>query len=144
MSFPAFLPFKDLEVTEQFAEGLVKAGMAGEPSEFYKISSENRMNGEELKKRFLGHMVTGFDLVSGKQWWIERRDDGNATIRESDKADVGRSWIEEDMICNQWDHFYENLKDCWVVYRNPEGNPKNHDEYLGAPGYGIYPFSVIE
>jgi hypothetical protein len=37
-----------------------------------------------------------------------------------------------------------SLKDCWVIYRNPEGTPEKNDEYLGAPGYGIYPFSQIE
>jgi amidase len=31
-----------------------------------------------------------------------------------------------------------------IVYRNPEGTPEKNDEYLGAPSYGIYPFSQIE
>ena len=53
-------------------------------------------------------------------------------------------WIEDDMLCDQWDNFYEGLRDCWVIYRNPEGSPENKDEYLGAPGYGIYPFSRVE
>ena len=48
------------------------------------------------------------------------------------------------MLCDQWDNFYENLKDCWVVYRNSEGAHENNDEYLGVPGYGIYPFSLVE
>jgi hypothetical protein len=48
------------------------------------------------------------------------------------------------MLCDQWDNLYEGLKDCWVVYRNPEGTPEKNDEYLGAPGYGLYPFSQIE
>ena len=138
------LPFKDLEVSERFADGFVEAGLAGEPSGFYKISAENRMTGEALKEMFFGRKVTGFNLVSGKQWWIERSREGNATIRQGDTSDSGRSWIEDGMLCDQWDNFYENLEDCWVVYRNPEGTPKSHDEYLGAPGYGIYPFSVLE
>jgi len=138
------VPFKDLEATQRFAEGLIKAGMAGEPSGFYKISAENRMTGETLKEMFFGRKVTVFDLVSGKQWRIERSKNGNASISEGDKSDSGMSWIENGMLCDQWDHFYENLKDCWVVYRNPEGSPENHDEYLGAPGYGVYPFSVLE
>ena len=83
-------------------------------------------------------------MVSGKQWWIERSQDGKATVRDGDSADTGKSWIEEDMLCDQWDNLYEGLKDCWVVYRNPEGTPEKNDEYLGAPGYGIYPFSQVE
>ena len=136
--------FKDLQVMERFAEGYVKAGLPGKPSGFYKRSAENRLTGEEIRELFFGRKVTGFTLATGKQWWIERSQEGKATIRDGDNADTGKSWIEEDMLCDQWDNLYENLKDCWVVYRNPEGTPEKNDEYLGAPGYGIYPFSQIE
>jgi adenylate cyclase len=138
------LPFKDLQVTERFAEGYIKAGLQGEPSGFYKISTDNRLTGEEIRELFFGRKVTGFTLATGKQWWIERSQDGKATIRDGDNADTGKSWIEENMLCDQWDNLYESLKDCWVVYRNPEGAPEKNDEYLGAPGYGIYPFSQVE
>ncbi len=137
-------PFKDLQIMERFAEGYIKAGLPGEPSGFYKISAENRLTGEEIRELFFGRKVTGFTLASGKQWWIERSQDGKATIRDGDDSDTGKSWIEENMLCDQWDNLYEGLKDCWVVYRNPDGIPENNDEYLGAPGYGIYPFSPVE
>lgn len=137
-------PFKDLQIMERFAEGYIKAGLPGEPSGFYKISAENRVTGEEIRELFFGRKVTGFTLASGKQWWIERSQDGKATIRDGDDSDTGKSWIEENMLCDQWDNLYEGLKDCWVVYRNPDGIPENNDEYLGAPGYGIYPFSPVE
>ena len=137
-------PFKDLEVTERFAEGWIKAGFQGEPSGFYKISADNRLTGEELRKLFFGRKVSGSNMITGKQWWIERSDDGKATILDGDKSDTGKSRIEEDMLCDQWDNLLENLRDCWVVYRNPEWTPENSDEYLGAPGYGIYPFSRVE
>jgi len=135
---------KDLQAAERFAEGYVKAGLPGEPSGFYKISAENRLTGEEIRELFFGRKVTGFTLGSGKQWWVERNRDGKATIRDGDDSDTGKSWIEADMLCDQWDNLYESLKDCWVVYRNPEGTPEKNDEYLGAPGYGIYPFSQIK
>jgi tetratricopeptide (TPR) repeat protein len=127
----SLLSFGDLQSAERFAEGFVKAGLPGEPSEFYKISKENRLTEKEIRKLW-------------KQWRIERSKDGKATIRDGDRSDTGKSWIEEDMLCDQWDNLYEGLKDCWVVYRNPEGMPEKNDEYLGAPGYGIYPFSRVE
>ncbi len=135
---------KDLQITERFAEALVSVGLPGEPSGFYKISAENRLTGEEIRELFFGRKVTGFNMASGKQWWIDRNQGGEATIRNGDKFDTGKSWIEDDMLCDQWENLYENLRDCWVVYRNPEGAPKNNDQYLGAPGYGIYPFSLAE
>jgi hypothetical protein len=87
--------------------------------------------------------ITGFNLATDKQWWIERQENGKAAIRYGGNADTGKSWIEDDMICDQLENLYENLTDCWVVYRNPEGSPETHDEYIGAPGYGVYPFSIM-
>jgi len=140
----SLLSIGDLQSAERFAEGFVKAGLPGETSGFYKISKENRLSGKEIMKLFFGRNVTGFTLGTGKKWWIKRGKDGKATIRDGDDSDTGKSWVEEDMLCDQWDNFYEGLKDCWVVYRNPEGTPENYDKYLGAPGYGIYPFSLVE
>jgi adenylate cyclase len=136
-------PLKDLKVMQRIAESYSKAGLPGKPSEFYKISAENRLTGKEMRELFFGGKVTGFNMTSGKQWWIERNQDGKATVRDGDNADTGKSWVEKDMLCNQWDNLYESLKDCWDIYRNPEGTPENDDEYIGAPGYGIFPFSPV-
>jgi len=136
--------FGDLQIAESFAEGYVKAGLPGEPSGFYKISKENRLTEKEIRKLFFGRQVIGFTLATGEQWQIERSKDGKAKILDGDRSDTGKSWIEEDMLCDQWDNLYESLKDYWVVYRNPEGTPEKNDEYLGAPGYGIYPFSLVK
>ncbi|MBW2201829.1 MAG: tetratricopeptide repeat protein [Deltaproteobacteria bacterium] len=137
-------PTKDLQVAERVAEYWLKAGIPGEPSGFYKISMEHKLTGKEIRKLFFGHKVTGIAFMTGKQWWVERTKDGKATIRGGDGSDTGKSWIEDDMLCDQWDKLYEGLKDCWPVYRNPEGTPEKNDEYLGVPDYGIYPFSPVE
>ena len=136
--------YRDPQVLKSFAEGYIKAGLPGELDDFYKISSENKLAGEELKRLFFGHKVAGLTLATNKQWSVERSEDGKATIQDDDKSDTGKSWIEDDMLCDQWDNLHEGLKDCWVVYRNPDGTRDKNDEYLGAPGYGIYPFSPVE
>ena len=110
----------------------------------HEKATDYAMKAKEIKKLFFGQKVTGFTLETGKKWWVERSRDGKATILDGEDSDTGKSWIEEDMLCDQWDNLYESLKDCWVVYRNSEGTPENNDEYLGAPGYGIYRFSQIE
>lgn len=140
----SFMPLKDLQVVERWAEGYLKAGLPGEPSGFYKISKENRLTGKEIRKLFFGRKVTGFAFRTGKQWWVERDKDGEATIRGGIGSDTGKSWIEDDMLCDQWDKLYEGLKDCCVVYRNPEGTPEKKDEYIGFHGSGIHPFSPVE
>jgi adenylate cyclase len=134
----------DHKVAKRFADGFVKAGLSGKPSGFYKIFQENRLTEKEIEKLFFGRKVSGSTLATGRQWRIERGKDGKATIHDGERSDAGKSWIEEDMLCDQWNNLYEGLKDRWVVYRNPEGTPKSHDEYLGVPGYGIFPFSPVE
>jgi hypothetical protein len=136
--------YKDPQVLKSFAEGYIKAGLPGELGDYYIISSKNKLSGEELKRLFFGHKVTGLTLGSNKQWSVERSEDGKATIQDGKKSDTGKSWVEDDMLCDQWDSLYESLNDCWVVYRNPKGTPENKDEYLGAPGYGLYPFTLVK
>ena len=142
--YTALVTLSDLQVLKSWAEGLIRAGIHGEIGDIITISRDNKLTGDELRKLFLGRKVSGLNMITGQQWWIERSEEGNATIREGDKSDTGKSWIEEDMLCDRWENLYESLNDCWVVYRNPEGTSKNTDEYLGAPGYGIYPFSMEE
>jgi tetratricopeptide (TPR) repeat protein len=137
-------PFKDPQVLEKFAEGFLKAGIPGHPSGFYKISKENRLTGKEIRELVFGQKVTGIALMTGKQWWLERTKDGKAIISGGEGSGRGKSWIENETLCDQWDNLYEGLKDCWPIYRNPEGTPEKNDEYLGLPDYGIYPFSKTQ
>ena len=95
------MSFKNLQTTERFAEGLIKAGLPGKPLGFYKISRENRLTGEEIRKLFFGRKVAGANMITGQKWSIERSEDGKATVLDSKKSDTGKSWIEEDMLCDQ-------------------------------------------
>ncbi len=101
--------FKDLQILKRIAEGFVKAGLPIEPNDFYKISTDNRLKEDEIKALFFGRKVSGSTLPSNKTWQIERNKDGKATIVDNDKSDTGKSWIEDDMLCKQWDSFYEGL-----------------------------------
>lgn len=136
--------FKDPQIRERIAEAMLKAGMPGEPTGYYKISLESRLTGAEIRDLFFGQKVTGFNLLTHKQWWIERSEDGEAIIRGGEGSDSGKSWVEDDMLCDQWGTLFEGLKDCWPIYRNPEGAHQKNDEYLGVPGYKIYPFSPVD
>jgi hypothetical protein len=55
-----FLPFRDMEIADRFADGLIKAGLPGKPSEYYKVYKEHQLSAEEIKKTFLGRSLTGF------------------------------------------------------------------------------------
>jgi len=150
-----FCPFKDKEVEKRFADGLIKAGLPGEPGGYYKIYQENKLAGEEIKDLVFTQTVTGFDIVSGKQWWIKRTKDGKATYRGpkgyvkgevsdvEETSDTGKSWVEGNRLCNQWANSYGGLEDCFPIYDNPEGTQEKKDEYIGVTVYGFVPFSLV-
>jgi hypothetical protein len=63
-------------------------------------------------------------------------------------SDIGKSWIEEDMVCDQWQTIFQGQKICYPVFRNPEGKSERFDEYLSIPSLGeslgIIPWSPID
>jgi len=149
-------PFKDKEVEKRFADGLIKAGMPGEPGGYYKIYQENRLTGDDIKDLVFAQTVTGFDIVSGKQWWIKRNKDDKATYRGpkgyvkgkvsdvEETSDTGKSWVEGNRLYNQWANLYGGLEDCFPIYDNPEGTHEKKDEYIGVAVYGFVPFSLVD
>jgi TolB-like protein/class 3 adenylate cyclase/Flp pilus assembly protein TadD len=60
---------KDRQVADRYADGLIKAGWLGTPSEYYKIYEENRLTGEEIRNLVLGQEITihEFDRI----YWID-------------------------------------------------------------------------
>jgi len=149
-------PFKDKEVEKRFADGLIKAGIPGEPGGYYKVYQENKLTGEEIKDLVFDQTVTGFDIISGKQWWIKRTEDGKATYRGpkgfvkgevsdvEETSDIGKSWVEGNRLCNQWANLYGGLEDCFPIFYNPEGMYEKKDEYIGVAVYGFVSFSVVD
>ena len=137
-------PFKDPKAENLWADGLLKAGVPGEPGGYYKsaIFLEPNLTGKEIKGQIFGRTISGFDVCGGKEWSIERTEDGEATIRRDNITDTGKSWIDGDKLCNQWENLYGGYKDCRRVYVNPEGTKEKKDQYIGTAVYGLVPFSV--
>jgi TolB-like protein/Flp pilus assembly protein TadD len=78
-----FYPFKDPEVADRFAEGLLKAGLPGQPSGYYKISEEKKLTGEEIRELVFGKETTGINPWTEHQWWMDCTKDGKAVHRDS-------------------------------------------------------------
>jgi len=139
-------PFKDPEVEKFFADGVLKAGFPGELGGYYKstIFLQGPLTGQEIRDLVFGKTVSGFDLKSGQEWWIERAKDGKAIYRDSEGSDTGKSWIDGDKVCTQWENLYGGYKDCMRVYTNPEGTTEGKDNYIGTAAYGYVAFSPID
>ena len=98
-------PFKDREVADRYAGGLLKAGLA--PAKisggYFPAFKENQLTGEGIKKLLFGSKITGINLSDGQQWWTDCKKNGECTRRGSGpiSSDTGKSRIEGDMICTQ-------------------------------------------
>jgi TolB-like protein/Flp pilus assembly protein TadD len=138
-----FFPFKDRAVADRFAEGLVKAGIAGPPSAYFPAYKENQLTGEEIKKLFSGLKITGI-MESGQQWWIEREKDGKTTWRgpEPISFDTGKSRIEGDLICTQFQRNYWGIEYCFTVFRKSRGAHDGKEEYFSCADFGFNPWSI--
>ena len=136
-----FLPFRDMEIADRFADGLIKAGLPGKPSGYYKVYKEHQLSEEEIKKTFLGRSMTGFD---DQEWSIACNKDGKAAFRYGDTYYNGKWWLDNNSFCVQFKNVMGGLKDCSYLYSNPEGTSEKKSEYLMMNYYGLFPFSMAD
>ena len=135
-------PFKDLGVSDRLAEGILKAGLPDQFHGYYKVSSEQKLTGDEIQELVFGRTTLGAldnDLIyrskEGKATWVTKGIGWN---------DSGVSWIEDDLLCDQWQIRWSGQKFCMTVFRNPEGTHETKNEYLALQIHMIYPFSLID
>ena len=156
------LPFSDRAIGDRYAEGLLKAGYA--PAKisggYFPAFKENQLTGEEIKNLLMGSRITGIDQ-DGQQWWVDREKNGEFTWRgpalkdpltrkiisaptqTGPNSDRGKSWIEGDTICHQFEKLYWGLEFCGTVFRNPKGTNESKDEYFFCNDIGFTPFSLV-
>lgn len=130
---------------ERFIEGLVKAGFDGDPSDYDKLDPDNRLKGREIKRLLFGKKATGYH-ISGLQWSVYRSAEGDLEYEfpVGSTAHKGKTWIEGDSVCNQYEDLYDGLKHCSDIYSNPKGDDILLSEYLDSAGYWIFPFSIMD
>jgi TolB-like protein/tetratricopeptide (TPR) repeat protein len=156
------MPFRDRAIVDRYAEGLLKAGLA--PAKvsggYFPASKENQLTGEEIKSLLLGSRITGIDQ-DGQQWWVDRKKNGefawrgpalkdpytqkiiSAPTLAGPNSDRGKSRIEGDMICQQFQKSYWGLEFCGTVFRNPKGTNESKDEYFFCNDIGFTSFSLV-
>ena len=133
-------PYKDPEVAERLADGLLKAGMSGEHSGYYKILEKNRLTGEEIRKLVFGREIQTFCPGIGLDS-VNRAKDG--TVKPA-RYGPGKSRIQDDMLCDKWDSLFEGLEYCGTIFRNPEGTQEMNDEYIYVTDFQICELSPVE
>ena len=136
-------PYKDSEVFERLMEGLKKAGYKANSLDYYKIIEENRLSGNKIKALILNKKVKGKAL--GLEWSSSRNDEGEFEYTYYDgSTHKGKSWLDGDTLCYQFESIYDGLKYCAEIYKNPEGNKNELSEYMCLTDFWLYLFSVLE
>jgi tetratricopeptide (TPR) repeat protein len=124
------IPFKDRAVAVRYAEGLFKAGAPGAISGlFLSAYKDNQLTGEQIKALLVGSTITGINYSIGP-WWIEFKKNGEFTWRGATRSDSGKSRIEGDMICTQYQKNWWGLESCSTVFKNPSGTNEGKNEYF--------------
>jgi adenylate cyclase len=141
-------PFKDRGVAERFAEGLLKAGVppAKIPGGYFPAFKENQLTGEEIKGLFFGSAITGY-IFYPQQFRMKYKKNGELTwkgpsIMGGPTIDSGKSRIEGDMICWQYQKRFLGVEFCGTVFRYPGGTYEGKDEYFWCTDFGFGTFSL--
>jgi len=136
-------PFKDRRVADSLSEGLKKAGMPGELSNCIHVSKEDQITGDDLRAFYYPSTITGGERT-GHEWSLDRTKDGRLTIRSSGVSggvDTGKSWLEGDKVCSQFQVFFFGMTACSTTFKNPRGTFEQQNEYVQFGDHGISIFS---
>jgi len=138
--------FKDSELFDRLAFGLVKAGVKDNPSDYCKVQKENRLSGVEIDKLTIGKTFRGVVYNQRVKWSFSRDENGNINykirVMGNEEFDSGITKIEEDMLCFKLKESFGGYEWCVDIYKNPEGAAKKKTEYIIVSDHGTYPFSV--
>jgi adenylate cyclase len=142
-------PFQDAEVLDRLVVGLREAGLPAVDFNYYKLFQKNMLDGEAIRELTFGQKVFETWVHKGIPHWIERTENGEATWssdpdKKGDFYGSGRSWIEDDMLCDQWDISVSGLKHCMSVFRNPEGTQDKKNEFIAASDFGFKLISPVD
>jgi TolB-like protein/lipoprotein NlpI len=138
-------PFSDRAVADRYVQGLLKAGVSGQPSGYLPAFKENQLTGEEIRGLLFGSTITQMTIMESTdiRFEIDFKKNGEFTWRGANSSDSGKSRIEGDMICTQSQKNWWGLEDCATVFRNPSGKSEGKDEYFFEGDIGFRTFSLV-
>ena len=140
-----YFPFADPKKLDRIADALVKAGAPGKPTDYYKISKENRISGQAVKSLLFGRKIFGIAMSTGKPIEWEWTDNGEFKFTMGKFPTMGKSWIEGDVFFIQFEKLIGGLPYGTIIYRNPDGSRESKNQYLMVSDIGsITPFAPTE
>jgi tetratricopeptide (TPR) repeat protein len=145
-----FYPFEDGTVLEHLAEGFKAAGVVERgPSRFLKLDRENRLTGQEIKTLLFGNAIKGRDYWRGMEWGQKRTIGGKVShtgepihlgiSTGGHNVNEGKSWIEDDRLCNRWPDVDGDITNCVLIFRDSD---RDENDFYMVTDIGPSPFRV--
>lgn len=136
-------PFKDSEIFQRLAQGLVKAGLPGDPDDYFEMNNKEKIDGMEIRNIMFGKTSSGHIWgINPIKWSLNISDTGEVEFKRIEKTYSGKAWIENDNLCLMIKQYQGDLKSCETIYRNLEGDSLTKTEYFRMSDYGLFLFSV--
>ena len=138
-------PFKDQKVFDRFVKGLVKAGFQGDPSDYYIIHKNNKLSGDQIKYQFYGKTISGYHMMGPEiALKFDIRGKVESRLPQFGLSDKAKSFVENDMMCFEFEKWYEGIKSCSDYYNNPEGTHINKSQFIVLDDLGMRFLSIQE
>lgn len=132
--------YKREQDMELMIEGLRKAGVPENAFGFEGRESD-RLDSEALQQLVDGRAWRGVDNY-GMDFIQQISEDGRIAFRNDTTMMVGSAWVENGMFCVKFRSNVMGRNDCGYVYRNPDGNREQQNEYVRVALGSIYYFSA--
>lgn len=135
------VPYKNIEVFDRYIEGLIKAGFKGNPSDYHELKKDNKLTGQEIRELIFGKTIEGSYFTIA--WSIAINKDGGTEYSNAFFGNhQGKSWIEGDAVCSQYEFLYDGLEYCSEIYKISEGDNIKSSEYFILTDFMLAPFSI--
>ena len=134
-----FFVFKNPTDFARLRDGLKKAGV---PEAAYGMDAKikDRLTGKEISDLLVGHEASGLNVGTYEvvKFTMEP---GAAELTVGNWSSGGTLTIEEDSYCIYFRVLWRN---CWFVYRNPDGTPANKNEFIQVNRASRTEFSIVK
>ena len=135
------VPLKNSEVFDRGIEGLIKAGYKGKPSNYYKLKKENKLTGQEIRELIFGKKIEGTYFYI--PWSLAINKSGESEYANKYYGNhQGKSWIEGDTVCQQYESLFGGLKYCSEIYKTSEKDNMTSKKHLLLTDFMLSPFSI--
>jgi hypothetical protein len=109
----------------------------------YKVSGATPLSNLELQKLVFGHTWFGRSQNKYETFAQKTTEDGEVTYLQFGTNWEGTVSIDKNRLCYQIPALLMGRSFCGYVYRNPQGNRENKDEYIAVDVFDVHHFSLM-